>query len=209
MDDYISGLDRAMKKMPSTQGPKERFVLPSPKVFYEGKTTVLENFGAIADTLNRDPDHLMKYLLQELGTAGKIEGGRGIFQGKFSEPVIARQIESYFEEYVVCTECRLPDTHLTKSDRILMLKCDACGAHRPVRKRKAVTTIQKEMIEEGETYELRVESVGNKGDGIAKVDKYLIFIPSTVKGEVVRAKIKKVSGTLAFAEVVERKSKAA
>lgn len=207
MDDYISGLERAMKKMPDTKGPKERFVMPMPKVFYEGKTTVLENFGAIAEKFNRDPDHLMKYLLQELGTAGKIEGGRGIFQGKFSEQVITRQIESYFEEYVVCTECRLPDTHLTKSDRILMLKCDACGAHRPVRKRKAATTIQKETIEEGETYELRVESVGNKGDGIAKVDKYLVFIPSTVKGEIVRAKIKKVSGTLAFAEVVERKGK--
>jgi translation initiation factor 2 subunit 2 len=143
-----------------------------------------------------------------MGTAGKIEGHRGVFQGKFAEQAIARQIDSYFEEYVVCSECRLPDTHLIKSDRVLMLKCDACGAHRPVRKRKAVATVQKDMIEEGETYELRVESVGNKGDGIAKVDKYLIFIPSTVKGEIVKAKIKKISGTLAFAEVVERKGKA-
>ena len=63
------------------------------------------------------------------------------------------------------------------------------------------------VIEEGETYELRIESVGNKGDGIAKVDKYLIFVPSAIKGEIVRAKIKKISGTLAFAEVVERKGK--
>lgn len=208
MDDYIAGLERAMKKMPATKDSKERFVIPAARVFYEGKTTVLENFRAIADTLDRDPDHLMKYLLQEMGTAGKIEGQRGVFQGKFAEQAIARQIESYFEEYVVCTECRLPDTHLIKSDRVLMLKCDACGAHRPVRKRKAAATVQKDVIEEGETYELRVESVGNKGDGIAKVDKYLIFIPSTVKGEVVKAKIKKISGTLAFAEVVERKSKA-
>jgi translation initiation factor 2 subunit 2 len=208
MDDYIAGLERAMKKMPATKDSKERFVIPAARVFYEGKTTVLENFRAIADTLDRDPDHLMKYLLQELGTAGKIEGSRGVFQGKFTEQAVARQIESYFEEYVVCTECRLPDTHLIKSDRVLMLRCDACGAHRPVRKRKAAATVQKDVIEEGETYELRVESVGNKGDGIAKVDKYLIFIPSTVKGEVVKAKIKKISGTLAFAEVVERKSKA-
>lgn len=197
-----------MKKMPDTKGPKERFVMPVPKVYYEGKTTVLENFGAIADAFDREPEHLMKYMLQEMGTAGKIEGHRGVFQGKFAEQAIARQIDSYFEEYVVCSECRLPDTHLIKSDRVLMLKCDACGAHRPVRKRKAVATVQKDMIEEGETYELRVESVGNKGDGIAKVDKYLIFIPSTVKGEIVKAKIKKISGTLAFAEVVERKGKA-
>jgi len=197
-----------MKRMPDTKGPKERFVMPVPKVYYEGKTTVLENFGAIADAFDREPEHLMKYMLQEMGTAGKIEGHRGVFQGKFAEQAIARQIDSYFEEYVVCSECRLPDTHLIKSDRVLMLKCDACGAHRPVRKRKAVATVQKDMIEEGETYELRVESVGNKGDGIAKVDKYLIFIPSTVKGEIVKAKIKKISGTLAFAEVVERKGKA-
>jgi len=197
-----------MKKMPDTKGPKERFVMPPPRIFYEGKTTVLENFGAIADAFDRDPEHLFKYLLQEMGTAGKIEGHRGVFQGKFPEQAIVRQIDSYFEEYVVCSECRLPDTHLIKSDRVLTLQCDACGAHRPVRKRKATATVQKELIEEGETYELRVESVGNKGDGIAKVDKYLIFIPSTVKGEIVKAKIKKISGTLAFAEVVERKGKA-
>jgi translation initiation factor 2 subunit 2 len=208
MDDYLAGLERAMKKMPATRDTKERFVIPQPRVFYEGKTTVLENFRAIADTLNREPDHLMKYLLQELGTAGKIEGQRGIFQGKFTEQAMSRQIESYFEEYVVCTECRLPDTHLTKSDRVLMLKCDACGAHRPVRKRKAAAVVQRDAVEEGESYELRIESVGNKGDGIAKIDKYLIFVPGAVKGEVVKAKIKKISGTLAFAEIVERKGRA-
>ena len=152
-------------------------------------------------------DQRTHLFLKGMGTAGKIEGQRGVFQGKFGETAIARQIESYFEEYVVCTECRLPDTHLLKSDRVLTLKCDACGAHRPVRKRKAATIVQKDVIEEGETYELRIESVGNKGDGIAKVDKYLIFVPGAVKGEIVKAKIKKISGTLAFAEVVERTGK--
>ena len=74
MDDYLAGLDRAMKSMPANRETKDRFIIPSPKVFYEGKTTVLENFRSIADTLNRDPEHVMKYLLQEMGTAGKIEG---------------------------------------------------------------------------------------------------------------------------------------
>ncbi len=193
--------------MPATKGTKERFQLPVPKIFYEGKTTVLDNFSAIADALNREPDHLMKFLLQELGTAGKIEGHRGIFQGKFTEQAIQNQIEAYVDEYVICTECKLPDTHLIKSDRVLMLKCDACGAHRPVKKRKAKAVIVKDVIEEGETYELKIESVGSKGDGIAKVDKYLIFVPNTSKGEVVKAKIKKISGTLAFAEIVERMGK--
>lgn len=207
MDDYMKGLERALSEMPDTKSTEDRFVVPEPKIFSEGKATVVENFDSIADTLNRDSDHLMKFLLQELGTAGKIDGHHGIFQGKFTKQTIESQIESYVHEYVTCSECQRPDTHLIKSDRVLMLKCDACGAHRPVRKRKTKVNIPKDVIEEGETYELRVEAIGNKGDGIAKVDKYLIFIPSTTKGEIVRAKIKKISGTLAFAEVVERKGK--
>jgi len=194
--------------MPAAKGTKERFQIPVPRIFYEGKTTVLDNFAAIADALNRDPDHLMKFLLQELGTAGKIEGHRGVFQGKFTEQAIQNQIAAYVDEYVICSECKLPDTHLIKSDRVLMLKCDACGAHRPVKKRKAKAVVARDVIEEGETYELRIESVGSKGDGIAKVDKYLIFVPNTSKGEIVKAKVKKISGTLAFAEIVERKGKA-
>lgn len=208
MEDYLEGLERAMRSMPAAKGTKERFQIPAPRIFYEGKTTVLDNFAAIADALNRDPDHLMKFLLQELGTAGKIEGHRGVFQGKFTEQAIQNQIAAYVDEYVICSECKLPDTHLIKSDRVLMLKCDACGAHRPVKKRKAKAVVARDVIEEGETYELRIESVGSKGDGIAKVDKYLIFVPNTSKGEIVKAKVKKISGTLAFAEIVERKGKA-
>jgi len=208
LEDYLEGLERAMRSMPAAKGTKERFQIPVPRIFYEGKTTVLDNFAAIADALNRDPDHLMKFLLQELGTAGKIEGHRGVFQGKFTEQAIQNQIAAYVDEYVICSECKLPDTHLIKSDRVLMLKCDACGAHRPVKKRKAKAVVARDVIEEGETYELRIESVGSKGDGIAKVDKYLIFVPNTSKGEIVKAKVKKISGTLAFAEIVERKGKA-
>ena len=202
----MEGLERAMKNMPATKGTEDRFVIPLPKMFYEGKATVLENFVNIADTLNRDPDHLMKYLLQEMGTAGKIGGQHAVFQGKFAEQTIKNYIDAYVQEYVICTECHRPDTQLIKSDRVLMLKCEACGAHRPVRKRKATVIMPKDVIEEGETYDLRIESVGRKGDGIAKVDKFLIFVPSTCKGDIVRAKINKINGTLAFAELVEVKS---
>ncbi len=201
----MKGLERAMSRLPASRGTEDRFVIPSPKIFYEGKTTVIENFASIADALNRDPDHLMKFILQEMGTAGKIEGQHAVFQGRFTEQNLERHIDSYVQEYVICSECHRPDTQLIRSDRVLMLKCDACGAHRPVRKRKTKTVVPKDVIEEGETYELRIESVGRKGDGIARVDKFMIFVPGTAKGDIVRAKIKKISGTLAFSEVVERK----
>ncbi|HNT72518.1 MAG: translation initiation factor IF-2 subunit beta [Methanothrix sp.] len=208
MEDYMKGLERAMSRLPASRGTEDRFVIPTPKIFYEGKTTVLENFASIADALNRDPDHLMKFILQEMGTAGKIEGQHAVFQGRFTEQNLERHIDSYVQEYVICSECHRPDTQLIRSDRVLMLKCEACGAHRPVRKRKTKTVVPKDVIEEGETYELRIDSVGRKGDGIARVDKFMIFVPGTAKGDIVRAKIKKISGTLAFSEVVEKKGSA-
>ncbi len=204
----MKGLERAMSRLPASRGTEDRFVIPTPKIFYEGKTTVLENFASIADALNRDPDHLMKFILQEMGTAGKIEGQHAVFQGRFTEQNLERHIDSYVQEYVICSECHRPDTQLIRSDRVLMLKCEACGAHRPVRKRKTKTVVPKDVIEEGETYELRIDSVGRKGDGIARVDKFMIFVPGTAKGDIVRAKIKKISGTLAFSEVVEKKGSA-
>lgn len=202
MGDYEAVLDRAYNMLPDIKTTDERFVIPEPRIFSEGKATVLENFSQIADVLNRDPDHIMKFLTRELGTAGKIDGQRAVFQGKFAAEAIAEQIESYVNEYVKCSECGRPDTKLIKSDRILMLQCDACGAHRPVRKRKASIEARKDAIEEGETYEFNIESVGSKGDGIAKVDKYIVYIIGASKKEVVKAKVKRISGTVVFAELV-------
>ena len=47
-----------------------------------------------------------------------------------------------------------------------------------------------------------IDSVGSKGDGIAKLSKYTIFVPNTSKGQTVKARIKRISGNLAFAERV-------
>ena len=138
MEEYERFLDRALAQMPDIEINDSRFNIPPPKIFYEGRTSLLENFDNIADYLNRDRDHFMKYLLREIGTAGKIDGSRAIFQGRFSEENIKSIIDSYIEEFVICSECGRPDTHINKSERILMLKCDACGAHRPVKKRKVV-----------------------------------------------------------------------
>jgi translation initiation factor 2 subunit 2 len=149
MEDYMKGLERAMSRLPASKGTEDRFVIPPPKIFYEGKTTVLENFTSIADALNRDPDHLMKFILQEMGTAGKIEGQHAVFQGRFTEQSLERHIDSYVQEYVICSECHRPDTQLIRSDRVLMLKCEACGAHRPVRKRKTKTIVPKDGGQKG------------------------------------------------------------
>ncbi|MFA4934642.1 MAG: translation initiation factor IF-2 subunit beta [Candidatus Methanoperedens sp.] len=203
MNDYLANLDRALKQLPEIKGSGERFVVPEPKLLTEGRTTVLENFAGIADKLNREPGHIFKFLLRELGTAGKIDGSRGIFQKRITSGVITELINAYVKEYVICSECGRPDTHLMKSERILTLRCDACGAHRPVTKRRAVI-VKEDALTEGESYDVRIDAVGSKGDGIAKKDKYTIYVPGVVKGDTVKIKIKKITGNLAFADFIEK-----
>lgn len=206
MNDYVANLDRALSQLPEIKDSGERFNVPEPKLLTEGKTTVLENFANIADILNRDPDHVFKFLLKELGTAGKKDSSRVIFQGRFNFDVVTQAIEQYVTEYVICSECGRPDTHLLRSDRILTLRCDACGAHRPVKKRQTSSIIKEDALVEGKTYEVRIDAKGRKGDGIAKVDKYTVYVPNGNKGDIIVVKIKKIAGNLAFADFIEKKS---
>lgn len=136
MEEYINLLDRALEKLPRIKTNDSRFVIPTLKVFIEGKTTIFDNFDVVCDYINREEDHVIKFLLNELGTAGKKAGDRVIFQGRFSMEEVERQIQRYMDEYVLCWECKKPDTHFEKLDRVLVLKCDACGAIRPIMKRR-------------------------------------------------------------------------
>jgi len=200
--DYETLLARAKKKLPQTLESHDRFQVPEPDVMIEGKTTVLRNFGDIADKLRRDPDHLLGYLLRELGTAGSIEGRRVVFKGKVATASIADRIRDYVDEYVLCSECNRPDTRIAKEGRILILVCETCGAHRPVHVKKQVKEEKAREIEAGQTYDLMIEDVGKKGDGIARKGDFIIYIPGTAKGSQVKVMIEKVSGTVAFGKRV-------
>ncbi len=201
--DYEALLDRAKKDLPQTLEAHDRFQVPEPDVMIEGKTTVIRNFGAIAESLRREPDHLYGYLLRELGTAGSLDGQRVVFKGKVGTAQIADRIKSYVDEYVLCSECDRPDTKIVKDGRVLILTCETCGAHRPVHVRKQVKQEEGKDIEAGKIYDFMIEDIGKKGDGIARKGKYIIYIPGCAKGTQVKVKIDKVSGSMAFGTRVQ------
>jgi translation initiation factor 2 subunit 2 len=180
----------------------DRFKVPKVDVFYEGNTTVLRNFDKIIDVLNRDANHFLKFLLGSVGTAGEISSGRVIFQGKIPVKTIQDRLDEYVQTYVICQECHRPDTHLVKKDRTLLIRCDACGAFRPIgsMKKKKVPT-PSELFKEGEVYELTIKDIGKRGDGVAFFDKYIVYVPDAVKGSTVKVKIEKISGTVAFGRI--------
>lgn len=55
----------------------------------------------------------------------------------------------------------------------------------------------------GETYDVEIAEVGAKGDGIARVKNFVIFVANTEKGEKCKIKITSVSNRFAVGEKVE------
>ena len=126
--DYDTLLKRARTQLPEVGSKRERLELPRLNYARIGMRTVIFNFKEIADALDRDPQHLLKYLTGEMATAATIQGSRVIFQGKFSEDTFHRLMERYLETFVVCPVCKRPDTKIVKEKRLSFLVCEACGA---------------------------------------------------------------------------------
>ncbi|WP_423743246.1 translation initiation factor IF-2 subunit beta (plasmid) [Haladaptatus sp. SPP-AMP-3] len=200
--DYNSALDRGMDAVPDLEASDERFSYPDPAVQKDGSFTRLTNLDDIADALSRDGEHVHSALQRELGTSGKYEEGQARYSGSFTESDFNTALDEYVEEFVICSECGLPDTRLVRENRNLMLRCDACGAFRPVTKRSTTNrTQQRDAVEEGRTYEVKITGTGRKGDGVAERGKYTIFVPGAQKGDEVQVYIESVRGNLAFARL--------
>ncbi len=60
----------------------------------------------------------------------------------------------------------------------------------------------------GDELNVKIEAVGEKGDGIAKKDGFVLFVPNTNQGDEVRIKVKKVLSKVGFAEVIGKSEKA-
>ncbi|KZN24688.1 MULTISPECIES: translation initiation factor IF-2 subunit beta [unclassified Haladaptatus] len=200
--DYSSALDRGMDAVPELETSDERFSYPDPAVQKDGSFTRLTNLDDIADALSRDGEHVHSSVQRELGTSGKYEDGQARYSGSFSVSDFETALDEYVEEFVICSECGLPDTRLVRENRNLMLRCDACGAFRPVTKRSTTNrTQQRDAVEEGRTYEVKITGTGRKGDGVAERGKYTIFVPGAQKGDEVQVYIENVNGNLAFARL--------
>jgi len=201
--EYDSSLDRALDAVPDIGSAGDRLSVPDAAAQRDGAFTRFTNLDAVADALNRETDHVHRFVQQNLATSGKLSEGVGRYNGNFDAADFERVIEEYTEEYVRCSECGLPDTRLVQEDRTLMLRCDACGAFRPVTKSKRATTTQKDRddVEAGETYTVKVTDTGRKGDGVAHRGEYTIFVPGADEGDVVDIYIESTSGNLAFSRL--------
>ena len=133
--DYNSLLERGQKQLPEVVKASERFEMPRVLGHIQGNKTIISNFHQIASTLNRDPEHLLKFILKELATPGELKKTGFIIGTKIPASRINEKIEQYVREFVLCSECKKPDTTLIKEEKITFIKCQVCGAKHPVKVR--------------------------------------------------------------------------
>ena len=202
--DYSELLNRAEGAFSKSDKRESRLKIPDPETINEGKTTIIRNYGEIVELINRDPKHIAKYLMKELGIGVSQEGNRLLINRKVSPQVISTKIRQYMEIFVICYECMSPDTEIRKVGRTDLMFCKACGAQNPIRGVRDTRT-EDTTVEEGKTYKVTVTEVGQSKEGKAHLYGTTIIIPGGKKGGEVRVLIKKIRKGVAFAEVLKDK----
>ncbi len=131
--DYNELLKRARAQVPEVMLKRERLEMPRLITSMTGMRTTIINFKEIADLMDRDPQHILKFLTREMATAATYHDGRAIFQGKFPRDTFERLLQRYMEGFVVCPVCKRPDTKIVKEKRLSFLVCNACGARSSIK----------------------------------------------------------------------------
>ena len=126
--DYEKLLDKAYANIKPLSSKTDRFEIPKAEGHLEGTKTILTNFKQICAYIRRDQDQVLKYLLKALAAAGSIKGERLILTRKVSSKSVNEKIKEYANDFVICKECKKPDTEILKQDRFLFIHCLACGA---------------------------------------------------------------------------------
>ncbi|GAB2265174.1 hypothetical protein Dimus_000239 [Dionaea muscipula] len=124
---------------PELAGDRRRTVMRPPQVLREGtKKTVFVNFMDLCKTMHRQPEHVMNFLLAEMGTSGSLDGQqRLVIKGRFAPKNFEGILRRYVNEYVICNGCKSSDTILSKENRLFFLRCEQCGSGRSVAPIKA------------------------------------------------------------------------
>ncbi|MFC7080713.1 TRAM domain-containing protein [Halorussus caseinilyticus] len=58
-------------------------------------------------------------------------------------------------------------------------------------------------VESGERYSVEIEDLGSEGDGIARIESFVVFVPGADLGDRVDIRIEEVGGSHATASIVE------
>ncbi|MFA6064612.1 MAG: translation initiation factor IF-2 subunit beta [archaeon] len=132
MQNYNDLLSKAYNSIPQKALSHERFVIPKVESFIQGTKTIVRGFNILIKDMRRDKKHFLKWLTKETALPITENAGQLTINGKIGAIQLNKLIESYFNQFVLCPECKKPDTNVVIQNGVHMLKCEACGAIKPV-----------------------------------------------------------------------------
>lgn len=133
MESYEELLNEAYKNVKQVETKSERFEMPKVTGKVEGKNTYITNIASIASYIRRPIEQIAKFLQKELAVSGEIEADRIMFRTKLNSQRVNEKLEAYVKEYVLCPECKKPDTEIVTEKGIKFKHCLACGAKTPIK----------------------------------------------------------------------------
>ncbi|MFH2106976.1 MAG: translation initiation factor IF-2 subunit beta [Candidatus Micrarchaeota archaeon] len=132
--DYEKLLDNVYANLPNKTASGERFEYPVFEFFVEGNKTIIKNFGVVCDKLRRDPEEVTKYFSKELAVPAENQKERMVLHRKIIGDMINKKLSEFITRYVICKECKKPDTKIVDVGHGLkQLVCEACGARNAIR----------------------------------------------------------------------------
>eukprot|EP01041_Mallomonas_annulata_P008502 gene8502-17534_t len=116
------------------EDPSYRYKMPRITAKVEGRgngiKTVLTNIFEVALSLNREAPEITKYFGCEMGsqTTFSAEIERAVVNGNHNAQDLQNKLSTYIEQFVLCKQCRLPETSYRIKNGIIAQKCAACGS---------------------------------------------------------------------------------
>ena len=133
MQSYETMLEQAYSKIKVVASSGDRFEIPKVQGKVQGRATIITNIQSIASYIRRPADMLAKFLQKELAVQTVLERDLLIFKTKLNSAKVNDKIAMYVKEFVLCTECKKPDTEVISEKGIKFKHCLACGAKSPIR----------------------------------------------------------------------------
>lgn len=131
--DYEKLLDNVYSSLPEKVTSTERFEMPKFEYFTEGNKTIIKNFRAVSDKIRREPAMMIKYFTKELAVPAEQQGERLVLARKLSGDMVNKKLEDFVDRFVICKECKRPDTHIDDAQGFKQIICESCGARTSIR----------------------------------------------------------------------------
>jgi translation initiation factor 2 subunit 2 len=122
------------KNNPNLAAGRKRHTMIPPQLVHVGtRKTMWGNFKPICDIMHRTQEHVMSFVLSELGTDGSLDAkNRFLLKGRFRPVQVESLLKKYVVEYVMCAMCRNWETSLIRDPdtRLHFIQCESCGSRR-------------------------------------------------------------------------------